>query len=196
MLPAGVPTLGPDYRSRKLTAIGKWYRGISRDSRKPSGPSSPECLRLLSERRSAESLRTTLVFRSLDREREKDSTNHAHLYRKTPVGIMTSQHTSQPLPPFGQRSVHSPLCLRTESAKPPAHALCLPAPLEGKLTRSTPATPMGEAKERKRLTPRRSRCSETSFPNSIKRVFSLLISRLNLAGSSFKASKTRGVCGS
>jgi len=37
-------------------------------------------LRLLSERRSAESLRTTLVFRSLDREREKDSTNHAHLY--------------------------------------------------------------------------------------------------------------------
>jgi len=56
--------------------------GISRDSRKPSGPSSPECLRLLSERRSAESLRTTLVFRSLDREREKDSTNHAHLYRK------------------------------------------------------------------------------------------------------------------
>ncbi len=72
-----------------LPPKGGGGRAISRDSCKPSSPSSPERFRLLSERRSAESLRTTLVFRSLDREREKDSTNHGRLY-----GILQSRCTT------------------------------------------------------------------------------------------------------
>ena len=41
--------------------------GVSRDSRKPSGPNSPQPLRLLSQRRRLETLDPTQIFRRLDR---------------------------------------------------------------------------------------------------------------------------------